>query len=378
MVLSEEKASEELVKTPGMRGGAARRAADSCGAAAAAVGDAPMSMTGANDETSGVCGASVSAGAAADASTTVSTSASTTASVGATAVFASSAPARRVVVASTTRVPVDTVATPHVVRVAASPLPTTTSPVLGSTPAAVRVRALSPTARSPLSGGSSPGSSRSVPPAQRRSVRVWFAPSPMNQSVDITPYARVYGMHPSLFDFDQNGGMQLTPRAALDAQLEAAAETRGPTLAQVSPLAAPCVGSGCVPSFASCARSTEGAYPSTPVTWTSPSSAYASPVVVSSGAVLQKRCATVHRTVCPVTYVASQPPRPPVFGVQSAQLTRIPVTGAAVGLRQGAPQSVSVIRELRSTPPAQCLQFTRSRAELGVYQGALAQTLVSK
>lgn len=43
--------------------------------------------------------------------------------------------------------------------------------------------------------------------------RVWFN-SPLNSAVDITPYSRIYGVHPRFFDFDAVGDMQLTPAAA--------------------------------------------------------------------------------------------------------------------------------------------------------------------
>merc|ERR1719210_3197135 len=43
---------------------------------------------------------------------------------------------------------------------------------------------------------------------------VWFN-SPMNSAVDITPYSKIYGMHPRNFNFDSSGSMQLTPRGEL-------------------------------------------------------------------------------------------------------------------------------------------------------------------
>lgn len=42
------------------------------------------------------------------------------------------------------------------------------------------------------------------------SPHVHFAPSPANAIAEVTPYARVYGVHPAFFDFDQNGAMQPT------------------------------------------------------------------------------------------------------------------------------------------------------------------------
>lgn len=48
--------------------------------------------------------------------------------------------------------------------------------------------------------------------------RVTFAPSPHNTSTDVTPYARVYGVHPAFFDFDQNGAMQPTQAGACEMQ----------------------------------------------------------------------------------------------------------------------------------------------------------------
>jgi len=39
---------------------------------------------------------------------------------------------------------------------------------------------------------------------------VRFCSPDVNSEHVITPYSQVYGMHPSFFDFDQNGGMQLT------------------------------------------------------------------------------------------------------------------------------------------------------------------------
>lgn len=53
-------------------------------------------------------------------------------------------------------------------------------------------------------------------PAAR--TKVSFAPSPLNQTADVTPYAQVYGVHPAFFDFDQQGMMQ--PTAAGHAELQ--------------------------------------------------------------------------------------------------------------------------------------------------------------
>jgi len=46
----------------------------------------------------------------------------------------------------------------------------------------------------------------------RRDGHVWFN-SPFNTAIEITPYSRVYGLHPRFFDFDASGSMQLTPMA---------------------------------------------------------------------------------------------------------------------------------------------------------------------
>eukprot|EP00418_Pyrodinium_bahamense_P054790 CAMPEP_0179186236 /NCGR_PEP_ID=MMETSP0796-20121207/92362_1 /TAXON_ID=73915 /ORGANISM="Pyrodinium bahamense, Strain pbaha01" /LENGTH=202 /DNA_ID=CAMNT_0020890213 /DNA_START=28 /DNA_END=633 /DNA_ORIENTATION=+ len=49
-------------------------------------------------------------------------------------------------------------------------------------------------------------------PPDTRVGHVWFN-TPMNSSVDITPYSQVYGLHPRFFHFDGSGSMQLTPVA---------------------------------------------------------------------------------------------------------------------------------------------------------------------
>jgi len=51
------------------------------------------------------------------------------------------------------------------------------------------------------------------PTSPQSPVHVWFN-SPMNTSVEITPYSKIYGLHPRLFHFDGNGFMQLTPMAS--------------------------------------------------------------------------------------------------------------------------------------------------------------------
>lgn len=67
-----------------------------------------------------------------------------------------------------------------------------------------------------------------ITPVQRG--RVWFN-SPQNSSVDITPYSRIYGVHPRFFDFDAVGDMQLTPAAAKAAR----AWRPSPSASEVSP-----------------------------------------------------------------------------------------------------------------------------------------------
>jgi len=52
-----------------------------------------------------------------------------------------------------------------------------------------------------------------VSPVATRNGHVWFN-TPMNSSVDITPYSQVYGLHPRFFHFDGNGSMELTPVAS--------------------------------------------------------------------------------------------------------------------------------------------------------------------
>lgn len=51
-----------------------------------------------------------------------------------------------------------------------------------------------------------------VPTPVRADGRVWFN-SPANSTIEITPYSRIYGVHPRFFDFDACGAMQLTPAA---------------------------------------------------------------------------------------------------------------------------------------------------------------------
>lgn len=59
-----------------------------------------------------------------------------------------------------------------------------------------------------------------APPLVRSPVasRVTWAPSPQNQTADVTPYAKVYGVHPAFFDFDQHGVMQPSALGALEMQ----------------------------------------------------------------------------------------------------------------------------------------------------------------
>lgn len=45
-----------------------------------------------------------------------------------------------------------------------------------------------------------------------------FAPSPMNSCQDITPYSKVYGVHPAFFDFDRTGHMAFTAHGAYEFQ----------------------------------------------------------------------------------------------------------------------------------------------------------------
>lgn len=51
---------------------------------------------------------------------------------------------------------------------------------------------------------------------QKEPGHVWFN-SPLNSAIDITPYSKIYGLHPRFFNFDSSGSMQLTPRAELSA-----------------------------------------------------------------------------------------------------------------------------------------------------------------
>jgi len=48
--------------------------------------------------------------------------------------------------------------------------------------------------------------------------RVTFAASPANVSTEVTPYARVYGVHPAFFDFDRRGIMQPTTAGYIEMQ----------------------------------------------------------------------------------------------------------------------------------------------------------------
>lgn len=46
--------------------------------------------------------------------------------------------------------------------------------------------------------------------------RVCFAPSQYNSCIEITPYAEIYGMHPSHFEFDEQGCM--VPRVPVECE----------------------------------------------------------------------------------------------------------------------------------------------------------------
>lgn len=61
-----------------------------------------------------------------------------------------------------------------------------------------------------------PGVTRAVSPAvaPKEGGHVWFN-SPLNSTVDITPYSKIYGIHPRNFNFDSNGSKELTPRGEL-------------------------------------------------------------------------------------------------------------------------------------------------------------------
>lgn len=53
--------------------------------------------------------------------------------------------------------------------------------------------------------------------AMRR--RVYFCPTPQNTTHNVTPYGKKYGKHPSFFDFNRKGEMQLTD-AGIAAEME--------------------------------------------------------------------------------------------------------------------------------------------------------------
>jgi len=42
--------------------------------------------------------------------------------------------------------------------------------------------------------------------------RVMFCPTPKNSLHEVTPYSKVYGQHPSFFEFDRHGEMQLNDK----------------------------------------------------------------------------------------------------------------------------------------------------------------------
>jgi len=94
-------------------------------------------------------------------------------------------------------------------RTSASPLPGSVAEAKGL---------LGSVAPSPLIAATPKG--RGASPVMRTPARprVSFAPSPCNTSADVTPYARVYGVHPAFFDFDQNGSMQPTPAGMYEIQ----------------------------------------------------------------------------------------------------------------------------------------------------------------
>lgn len=65
-----------------------------------------------------------------------------------------------------------------------------------------------------------PTQQRAAAQALRR--RVCFCPTPKNTSHPITPYSKVYGMHPTYFDFDRRGRMQLTDEGVAKEMLDEA------------------------------------------------------------------------------------------------------------------------------------------------------------
>jgi len=93
---------------------------------------------------------------------------------------------------------------------------TSASPIPGSLAEATGV--LSAAATPPLTVATP--TRRGASPVMRTPARprVSFARSPCNTSTDVTPYARVYGVHPAFFDFDQNGAMQPTPAGLYEMQ----------------------------------------------------------------------------------------------------------------------------------------------------------------
>mmetsp|Transcript_49436 Transcript_49436/g.87053 ORF Transcript_49436/g.87053 Transcript_49436/m.87053 type:complete len:177 (+) Transcript_49436:164-694(+) len=76
-----------------------------------------------------------------------------------------------------------------------------------------------PRSRSSLQLASgTPAQQKAAAQALRR--RVCFCPSPKNTTHPITPYSKVYGMHPTYFDFDRRGRMQLTDEGVAKEMLE--------------------------------------------------------------------------------------------------------------------------------------------------------------
>jgi hypothetical protein len=45
---------------------------------------------------------------------------------------------------------------------------------------------------------------------ESQAKRVFFSPTSLNSTHDVTPYARKYGVHPSFFEFGRKGEMRLT------------------------------------------------------------------------------------------------------------------------------------------------------------------------
>eukprot|EP00747_Dinoflagellata_sp_TGD_P119135 gnl/TRDRNA2_/TRDRNA2_172955_c0_seq12.p1 gnl/TRDRNA2_/TRDRNA2_172955_c0~~gnl/TRDRNA2_/TRDRNA2_172955_c0_seq12.p1 ORF type:complete len:370 (-),score=24.98 gnl/TRDRNA2_/TRDRNA2_172955_c0_seq12:128-1102(-) len=84
---------------------------------------------------------------------------------------------------------------------------------------------------------------RSVRPAElevgQERGKVWFC-SPMNSAHDITPYSKIFGMHPRYFNWDAQGEMVATPCAVRT--LEAGGSLGSPTSVEMV-ASSPCNGS---------------------------------------------------------------------------------------------------------------------------------------